>query len=57
MESGSFPLEWKKGNVLRLHEKEDKQCLKNYRTVSPLPICGKFFEKLIFDKMFNEILY
>ena len=57
MESGSFPPEWKKGNVVRIHEKEDKRCLKNYRTVSPLPICGKCFEKLIFDKMFNEILY
>ena len=56
MGSGSFPSEWKKGNVVRIHEKEDKQCLK-ITTVSPLPICGKFFEKLIFDKIFNEILY
>ena len=22
--SGSFPSEWKKGNVVRIHEKEDK---------------------------------
>ena len=45
MESGSFPSEWKKGNVVPIHKKDDKQCLKNYRPISLLPICGKFFKK------------
>ena len=53
MESGSFPSEWKKGNVVSIHKKDDKQCLKNYRPVSLLPICGKIFEKLIFNEMFK----
>ena len=53
MESGSFPSEWKKGNVVPIHKKEDKQCLSNYRPVSLLPICGKIFERLIFNEMFK----
>ena len=59
MESGSFPSEWKKGNVVPIHKKDDKQCLKNRCPISMLPICGKIFEKLIFKKMFfikNELI-
>ena len=29
VESGSFPSEWKKGNIVPIHKKDDKQCLKN----------------------------
>ena len=36
--------------------KGDKQTLKNYRLVSLLPICGKIFERLIFNKMFRFFL-
>ena len=36
--------------------KGDKQSLKNYRLVSLLPICGKIFERLIFNKMFRFLL-
>ena len=46
-------MEWKKGNVVPIHKKDDKQCLKNYRPISLLPICGKIFEKLIFNEMFK----
>ena len=53
MESGSFPSEWQKGNVVPIHKKDDKQCLKNYRPISLLPICGKIFERLIFNEMFK----
>ena len=53
MESGSFPSEWKKGNMVPIHKKDDKQCLKNYRPISLLTICGKIFEKLIFNEMFK----
>ena len=47
-----FPLEWKKANLVPVYKKDDKQCLKNYRPVSLLPICDKSFEKLIFNEMF-----
>ena len=39
--------------VVPIHKKDDKQCLKNYRPLSLLPICGKVFEKLIFNEMFK----
>ena len=53
LESGSFPSESKKGNLAPIHKKDDKQCLKNHRPISLLPICGKIFEKLIFNEMFK----
>ena len=56
MESGSFSSEWKKGNVVPIHKKDDKQCLKKYRPISLLPICGKIFEKLIFNELFKFLL-
>ena len=53
LDTGSFLIEWKKSNVVPVHKKGDKQCLKNDRPVSSLPICGKTFERLIFNEMFR----
>ena len=53
LESGKFPNEWKKANVVPVHKKGDKQILKNYRPISLLPIAGKIFERLLYDKMFE----
>ena len=39
--------------MVLFHEKDDKQCLKNYHPLSLLQICGKIFEKLIFNEMFK----
>ena len=47
--SGSFPSEWRKGNIVPSHKKNDKQNLINYRLVSLLPICGKISEILTFN--------
>ena len=49
--NGIFPSDWKKGNIVPVHKKNDKQCLNNYRPISLLPICSKSFERLIFKKM------
>ena len=46
------PSEWKKGNVL-IHKKDDKQIVKNYRPVSLLRICGKIFEHLIYNVIYD----
>ena len=46
LESGKFPIEWKKANVAAVHKKGDTQILKNYRPTLLLPIAGKIFESL-----------
>ena len=54
--TGVFLSEWKKGNIAPRYKKGNKQNLINYRPVSLLPICGKVFERLIFNKMFSFFL-
>ena len=61
LRSGKFSSEWKKTNVVPTLKKGDKQCIKNYRPVSRLPVCGKVFERLLYNKMFpvfseNELI-
>ena len=41
IDTGVFPFEWEKGNIVPIHEKGDKYTLENYCPVSLLPICGK----------------
>ena len=43
----------KKAMLFQSSKKGDKQILKNYRPISLLPVCGKIFEKLIFNEMFK----
>ena len=52
LECSVYPDQWKLANVVPIHKKEDKQLVKNYRPISLLPICGKIFEKLIFDGLY-----
>ena len=47
-----YPDMWKLANVTPIFKKEDKQLVKNYRPISLLPICGKIFEKLVFDTLY-----
>ena len=49
--NGIFPSDWKKGSIVPVHKKNDKQCLNNYRPISLLSICSKIFERLIFNEM------
>ena len=53
LRSGKFPFEWKKANVVPTFKKGDKQCIKNSRPVSLLPVCGKVFERLLYNSMFS----
>ena len=53
LDTGRFPISWKKGNVLPIHKKDNRQLKKNYRPISLLPVCGKIFEKLIFDAIYE----
>ena len=52
LRTGTFPLEWKKGNVVPIFKKGDKQIYKNYWPVLLLPIFAKILERLIFEEMF-----
>ena len=55
VDTSIFSSEWKKGNIVPIHKKGDKQTLNNYRPVSLLPICGKIHERLMFNEMFKKI--
>ena len=53
LETGQFPSDWKKANVVPVFKKGDKQLLKNHRPISLLPIIDKIFEKLLYNQMFE----
>ena len=53
--SSIYPAMWKLANVIPIFKKGDKQLIKNYRPISLLPICGKSFEKIIFNNVYNYL--
>ena len=55
LENECFPNQWKKANIVPIHKKGDNQLIQNYKPVSLLPICGKIFEKLIFNSLFQYL--
>ena len=50
-----FPDIWKRSNICPIHKKGDKQIINNYRPVSLLPICGKIFERIIFNSLYEYV--
>ena len=54
LETDVFPEIWKRGNILPTHKTESRQLKNNYRPISLLPICGKIFEKIIFDGIYKH---
>ena len=53
LKTSSYPDLWKLANVTPVYKKNDKQLIKNYRPISLLPICGKIFEKIIFNSLYK----
>ena len=51
----STPNIWKLANVTPIVKKCDKQLSKKYRPISLLPICGKMFEKIIFNNLYSHL--
>ena len=54
--SSSYSDIWKKSNIIPVHKKNDKRLVNNYRPISLLPIFGKIFEKIIYNKMHSFLL-
>ena len=53
--TSAYPDLWKIANVTPIFKNSDKQLIKNYRPISLLPICGKMFEKIIFNNLNNYL--
>ena len=51
-----YPDIWKRSNIIPVHKKNDKQLVTNYRPITLLPIFGKLFEKIIFNRIYNFLL-
>ena len=51
--SETIPDDWKQGNVVPVHEKDNKETVNNYRPLSLLPICFKIFGKPVFNLIFE----
>ena len=49
-----YPDIWKLANVTPIFKKGDKQLIQNYRPISLLPICGKIFEKIVFNNLYKH---
>ena len=55
LETSTYPDMWKLANITPIFEKGNKQLIKNYRPISLLPICGKMFEKIIFNNLYSYL--
>ena len=54
--STHYPDIWKRSNIIPVHKKNDKQLIQNYRPISLLPIFGKIFEKVVFNRNYHFLL-
>ena len=52
LRTSTYPSLWKLANVTPVHKEGDKQAVKNYRPISLLPLCGKIFEKIVFNDIY-----
>ena len=49
----TFPLCWKKANIVPIQKKNWKSSIKNYRPVSFLSICEKVLERMLYNEVFS----
>ena len=52
LSTGIYPEIWKLASVTSIHKKGGKYLAGNYRPISLLPICGKIFEKIVFNQLY-----
>ena len=53
--SSYYPDIWKRPNIPE-HKNNDEQLVNSYRPISLLPIFGKIFEKITFNRIYNFLL-
>ena len=53
MTRGIFPDRLKIGKITLIYKKDDKELFENYRPVFTLPIFGKIFEKVIYERLYR----
>ena len=53
LETGNFPGYRKRGNIVPVHKKGNKDLINNYLLVSLLTIYSKIYEKCIYDTLYN----
>ena len=51
-----YPDIWKKCHIIPAQKKNDKRLVNNYRPISLLPIFGKIFKKIIFNRIYDFLL-
>ena len=51
-----FPDIWKTSNMCFVHIKDDKQTISNYQPVPLLPSCGKIFEILVSNPLYEYLI-
>ena len=51
-----YPDLQKRSNIIPVHKNCDKKLVKTYRPISLLPMFGKIFEKIIFNRLYNPLL-
>ena len=53
MKAGIFPDILKIGRITPIYKKGNEELLDNYRPISTLPVFGKIFEKLIYNRLYS----
>ena len=51
--TGNFPDILKIGKITPVYKKGDRENIENYRPISTLPIFGKIFEKIIYNRLYK----
>ena len=55
LQTGKYPTVWKQANITPAFKKNNKQLLNNYRPISLLSLCGKIFEKIVFEQLYSYL--
>ena len=55
LSTATYPEIWKLANVTPIFKKGDKQLIGNYRPIFFFLLCGKSFEKIIFNNLYKHL--